>query len=695
MSNKHTLMSLCQGYDKIEIPIIQRDYAQGRKKEGKIRSSFVEFLIKTFVSKTPTELDFVYGNVRKEDGVSTFIPVDGQQRLTTLWLLHWFLSVREGRLREIASWMNKFSYETRPSSHSFCKRLLSESFPSEELMNISEYIINQKWFDNEWLNDGTVSGMLQMLHDFSQQKELLNGTANLNVLIEGLFSFYLVPLELFGLSDELYIRMNARGKVLTDFENFKSEFYKILKDYPRLDEVKDKMEKKWVENLWPYKKKNTYVIDQCFMNFLKFITRCLYFRQAKPRANEYAEDFLDMKLLNSIYSQKENADFLIFALDIIPVIANYRNGNLLWEKDKPSSLSDILATSIQGNKMEIDMMVILYASLKYLSNHGNRPEIKRFVRVVRNLICNTNDKSERDQPRILVSIDKLSSNIDVFEAVAVDGFNLEGLRDSQCHEEHFKSKIRHNFEHASELVEKVEDNPWFKGNISSLIAGTYVSTAMDIKEFDWTDDIIETFDVNRFSNLYNYYDEISKDEFSSVWGDLLDSMLYTHHKSSARLMYGDEAVFSKNPAIIAIAVSYMDSKEKDLESFLIKNEKKRIRKIALKHSDLGEIRDVKKQLFIYYVITRRLMGLSVNDFFRNGWRIGWLAKEKGFTSLFHQGIDGDPWFSEPGHNPIFQTYGSQFRYNWGLNADHALPPEIVGNGRPHNILDKLMEWANS
>ena len=29
MSSKHTLMSLCQKYDKIEIPIIQRDYAQG------------------------------------------------------------------------------------------------------------------------------------------------------------------------------------------------------------------------------------------------------------------------------------------------------------------------------------------------------------------------------------------------------------------------------------------------------------------------------------------------------------------------------------------------------------------------------------------------------------------------------------------------------------------------------------------
>ena len=89
------------------------------------------------------------------------------------------------------------------------------------------------------------------------------------------------------------------------------------------------------------------------------------------------------------------------------------------------------------------------------------------------------------------------------------------------------------------------------------------------------------------------------------------------------------------------------------------------------------------------------MGLSIDDFFKNEWRIGWLAKEKGFTSLFHEGIEGDPWFSESGHNPIFQTYGSQFRYSWGLNSEHAIPPEIVGTNRPQKAFDKLLEWAGS
>ena len=697
MSSKHTLMSLCQEYDKIEIPIIQRDYAQGRKKVGKVRGRFVEFLIQAFVTHTPVELDFVYGNVREEDDKSshTFIPVDGQQRLTTLWLLHWFLAVKEGRLGEIVSWMQKFSYETRPSSHSFCERLLSESFPSEDLKDIKEYIIKQKWFDNEWLNDGTVSGMLQMLHDFSQQEVLLNGTATLNALIGGLFSFYLVPLELFGLSDELYIRMNARGKVLTDFENFKSEFYKILQDYPQLEDVKDKMETKWVENLWPYRKKDTCIIDQCFMNYLRFVTRCLYFHPAKQRAENYAEDFLDMNVLRTIYSDHSNADFLQFALDIIPVIARHNNGNLLWERNNSTSLADLLAISLRGGNMTIDMIVILYSALIYLQRHGNIPELNNFVRVIRNLIYNTNDKSERDQPRILRSIDQFSTTINVYDALAVEGFKLEGLRESQCREEHFKAMLRKYYAEVGKIIEQIEDNIWLRGNITNLLAGVFASSAKDIESFESTDKELETFEPQQLKKIYVYYDHISKDNFFAIRGDLLDSMLYTHYKDSGRMMYGDDATLGKNPAIIALAKAFMNSGKEDLETFLIQTEKKKIRHMSKKHEDLGEIRDVKQQLYIYYVLTRRIMGRSVNDFFRNGWRIGWLEKEKGFTSLFHEGIEGDPWFSEPGHNPIFQTYGSQFRYSWGLNSEHALPPEVVGENRPRKAFEKLLEWANS
>ena len=73
----------------IEIPLIQRDYAQGRTdaRASDIRERFLDVLHEALTEGRDVGLDFIYGDV--EDG--TLRPLDGQQRLTTLFLLHWYL----------------------------------------------------------------------------------------------------------------------------------------------------------------------------------------------------------------------------------------------------------------------------------------------------------------------------------------------------------------------------------------------------------------------------------------------------------------------------------------------------------------------------------------------------------------------------------------------------------------------------
>ena len=66
MPTKYTLYSLCQSYDKIEIPIIQRDYAQGRKDQDVLRNKFVDYLLSALKEHTAIELDFVYGEERHD-----------------------------------------------------------------------------------------------------------------------------------------------------------------------------------------------------------------------------------------------------------------------------------------------------------------------------------------------------------------------------------------------------------------------------------------------------------------------------------------------------------------------------------------------------------------------------------------------------------------------------------------------------
>jgi hypothetical protein len=238
MDKKYTFWSLAGIYDKIEIPIIQRDYAQGREtiEVARIRKKFVnDYLLDGLIKGIPKELDFVYGSAMNNgaDGAQkdVFIPLDGQQRLTTLFLLHWFIALKEGKMSVARPTLGKFTYETRPSAHDFCRQLVSMNAVNE-LSAVRQEITDAEWYDEEWNNDPTIRGMLTMIETFAAHTELVSSAAGLfNKLTDAglpLISFYFIPLEQFGLTENLYIRMNARGKMLTPFENFKSEFYNII-----------------------------------------------------------------------------------------------------------------------------------------------------------------------------------------------------------------------------------------------------------------------------------------------------------------------------------------------------------------------------------------------------------------------------------------------------------------------------------
>ena len=144
------------------------------------------------------------------------------------------------------------------------------------------------------------------------------------------------------------------------------------------------MEYEWVSHLWNYRKnKKVFVIDDCFMSYLAFVTRMLYFRQEKARNEDgYEQDFLDFKVLKRIYTDIYNVDYLIFAFDNITELSNilttnllFKNSELWLKSDENSKLSDLLSSAIKGENLTIDKQVILYAALMYMFNHkGNYKE---------------------------------------------------------------------------------------------------------------------------------------------------------------------------------------------------------------------------------------------------------------------------------------------------------------------------------
>ena len=152
--------------EKIVIPIIQRDYAQGRRDSdvNRVRNRFLSSL-KNAITEKEITLDFVYGDI-SETGVMT--PLDGQQRLTTLFLLHWYAAKKEGLSADDYAFLANFSYETRYSARDFCELLVNKYEPSFE-QTISEEIIDQAWFPLDWAKDPTISSMLVMLDSIHEE----------------------------------------------------------------------------------------------------------------------------------------------------------------------------------------------------------------------------------------------------------------------------------------------------------------------------------------------------------------------------------------------------------------------------------------------------------------------------------------------------------------------------------------------
>lgn len=291
MKNEYTFFSLLNEFEKIEIPRIQRSYAQGRKSEKIVRDGFLGSIMKTLENRNEDRLclDFIYGDSNNKK----FIPIDGQQRLTTLYLLYWYLNnfeknTDEKEKRKEA--LRKFTYETRESSKEFCERLSGTSINVEDFKNtkeekISSKIKNQTWYLIQWKDDPTIKAMLTMLDAIEEKlkfKDIQEIKTNAFEENGKRIYFYFIEVKTFGSADELYVKMNSRGKKLTAFENFKSklegymdrEILKKEEDKKTLNEFKKKIDNEWLLYFWDIKKdseNNGGELDRCLMNLFMTI----------------------------------------------------------------------------------------------------------------------------------------------------------------------------------------------------------------------------------------------------------------------------------------------------------------------------------------------------------------------------------------------------------------------------------------
>lgn len=326
------------------IPIIQRDYVQGSDRWHGKRKAFVENLLDSLKKSEKCLLDFVYGT-KSDDG---FVPLDGQQRITTLNLLGWMLVQRTSGFVLPDGMALSLKYDTRDSSREFCSHLFSDSIGLAEQPSVT--LKERIWFAEQWNNDPTVKAMLEMLDTldtYLRSAEYQPYVADMayRFFCDSPIEFEIKDLGLNGTPDDLYVKINARGKGLSDFEHWKSSFIKFLEEHhPDLkDEFEDKIEHEWCDLFWGYalaRYDETQApgsndaadqgyprIDEYFMRFFMFVTNILWadtpdfagYKIAQDKSPEYDINKLDETIQESVwhevYEKRENVQRLYKALD--------------------------------------------------------------------------------------------------------------------------------------------------------------------------------------------------------------------------------------------------------------------------------------------------------------------------------------------------------------------------------------------
>lgn len=287
---------LLERHGRVRIPMIQRDYAQGRPAEAEVRKEFLVALEGALErpaddSSLPLNLDFIYGSVEGQNE-KRFSPLDGQQRLTTLFLLHWYLAWSDERWDDFHKMFrthdhSRFSYSVRPSSNEFFDKLVTyepEGRPGH-VDQLSRLITNQSWYFRSWRLDPTIQSTLVMLDAIHSRFSSANGLfERLTSESKPAITFQLLDLDNFGLSDDLYIKMNARGKPLTPFETFKARYEQELgkqfggeskridnQEFPIADFVARRMDTKWADLFWAHRDKETNLYDEIIMNVFRVV----------------------------------------------------------------------------------------------------------------------------------------------------------------------------------------------------------------------------------------------------------------------------------------------------------------------------------------------------------------------------------------------------------------------------------------
>lgn len=557
MSDKYKTLWGILNKKRIEIPIIQRDYAQGRIGKEHLRERFLGKMFDVLCGKGGTmTLDFVYGTIEND----ALYPLDGQQRLTTLWLLHWYIALKSDNLSANKDIFNCFTYETRISSREFCNHLCtidSNNYKNFKDKNkekgIVEYIRNQTWFYQRYAQDPTVQGMLRTLggtkiedstgNDIKDGLEEIFGKDTDFQKCWSLLTSEECPIvfvykemkdENLPLSDDLYVKMNARGKQLTDFENFKADLLDFAPDpdnpHKKLlgQDIASLMDNAWTDVFWNVAKAaEVYQVDAIYFKFIRDYLFAKFIADSSLSASELQDNRFYQDVYKGNNSNNEYTGFNLYKevikADVIKDLKQFfslwqlsrltdEKLRPLWKVDKdyfyliPHYLK--LKEGIIVSETTQIGRVVSYAVCRYfeINEEFDEKHFKDWLYFVWNVAENSNIATEDAMIGAIRLMKELSAKSgDILTFLASYSPISSKFAERQILEERFKARLMLGENSAvwRKKIREAESNIFLKGNISCLLRKDSEEYVADFPMF-----------VQKFNNICKYFDSDGvKDEY--------------------------------------------------------------------------------------------------------------------------------------------------------------------------------------
>lgn len=507
---------------QIIIPKIQRPYAQGRL-DGVctyIRNTLLDEMFENFKTDEVFDFNFIYGIVRPSNNEYVMELLDGQQRMTTLFLLYWYIANCElpeenDEDKVVRDALKRFVYETRSTSTVFCQKLASYRVHLSD-QTPSKVIRQAKWYFKSFDRDSTITAMLTMLDAIHERyinqdnKMLYTKLANIQ--------FYVKSLGFFNLSEELYIKMNARGLQLSPFENFKADWINYMGriDYPPFKELVPlyrkgsdekvefhfnfsiKMDAKWIDLFWQQDLEH---YDAAYMSFFTRFLACKYIIATQGVVSD--KDMRQDETLSTLYTAAENRTNyneylgfqafetilnkkpeLILSLDkVFDVFYQYdfkNEENCIYQMmvptwEKPSLEGDDFYRNVKS-KMTQTKLVVFGAVIEFIEafDSFDREVFKQWMRIVWNVVENTNIDSLtpvssliRKLSAVILSIAKRMSEGDSFyKALSLwKEEHTEEAENRALLEEVLKASCIAENDKWLPIFEEAEKHPYFKGMV--------------------------------------------------------------------------------------------------------------------------------------------------------------------------------------------------------------------------------------